>query len=287
MRRWMKVALGAGAVWTAGCGGSTTPDPSTVSETPAPIPNAGGTQPATESDGLRPVPAAAEVDQAALDSDTAAARDAFQRLLVAAENNRPDDWVAAEEQLKNLGAAIVPALIPALEGDQSLAREMAVMFLAQLGPDAAPAAGALAKLLDDPSPFVQVNAASVLTTLEDPPAAAIQTLVTLLEHPENNLRITAINALGNVPAAGDAAVAALAGCLSDADPIVRQAAAATLGRVGSGAKSALPQLRTLLTDADPAVKEAALFAIRALDPAVVGGDGTAVNTSAEQDRIAE
>lgn len=208
---------------------------------------------------------------------------AFRRLLQAAESGRPDDWVTAEAELQQLGSAVLPTLIPPLSGSDPLAREMAVMFLAQLGPDAAPAAVALEGVLSDPSPFVQVNAAALLTTLESPPPAAIETLLELLEHPENNLRVTAVSALGNVPAAAKRVVPALKNCLTDADPHIRLTAATALGRIGQPAVSTLPQLRTLVNDDDPAVKDAALFAIRQLDPELGDQSSTTITTGGTAD----
>lgn len=209
------------------------------------------------------------------------AADVFQALTRAARLGDPESWMVEEEKLKSYGADAVPCLTQALSSDDALDREMGVMFLAQLGPDAGAAATALEHVLDDDSPFIRVNAAALLTIFDDPPAAAIATLLELTAHPEVNLRVTAIGALGNVPESAATTVPKLLRTLQDEDPLVREAVVNTLARLGKPASSTVPQLQALLQDPEPAVKEAALFAIRVLSADATAGSGTTVTTSAE------
>lgn len=278
------LCLGLTAI-VMGCGTSTElPAPETAAEVPSPSlkPALSGTRVVTAAPDLQPVPdAEGQPVEAGMSAEAQRADQAFRRLLAAAQGDRPDDWTAAEAELKELGSEIVPALIPFLADDQPLARELAVMFLAQVGPDAAPARDSLIPLLTDPSPFIRVNAASLLTTFEDPPAVAITALSDLLSHEDPNLRVNVLFALGNVPESAADLVPAIAASLDDENPQIRQAAANTLSRLGEPARSSLPRLRNLLEDSDPAVKEAALFAVRVLDPAVTPASGTSLPASAE------
>ncbi len=281
---------GFGGALLIGCGGnSTVPGPAVGETTPAgataeqPADLTQETASADESTTatpkpLRPVPTTADSES----DETRRARQAFTNLLAAAEKDDPEAWSAAEQELQALGAAIVPALIPALEGDAPLPREMAVMFLAQLGPEAAPAATALEALLTDPSPFVQVNVAALLTTFQARPLGLIDTLLTLLEHPDTNVRLTALSALGNCAEDASAAEAALRRALDDADPRIRQAAITTAGRWGPVAAALLPSLRQLAEAEDPETQAAALLAVRKIDPETAPGDTVTLPAGAEQ-----
>lgn len=270
-----------------GCGVSNPPQ-EVISEKPATPKNAGVEQ--TESvstvpepliapvaPDLQPVPAS---NAPAPVAESTAAEKAFRRLVEAAQNDQADQWLQAEAELRALGSAIVPVLTPILDNEEGLAREMAVMFLAQIGPEAAPAASALERLLNDPSPLLQVNAAALLTTFDQPSPGAIKTLTQLVDSPDTTLQLTAIGALGNVDNPPESAVKALTRALSTSNAQVRQAAANSLGRMGGSAVAAIPQLRELLADPEPPVKEAALFALQVLAPDTAEGPSVAVPASA-------
>lgn len=268
----------------AGCGATsdTAPVASTpqVADSTVPAVSSSLTVATTDQMELQPVPTP-ESDTAGSSERTRAAQAAFERLVAAALGDRPDDWATAEVELKEFGADIVPALIPVLSDEQSLKRELAVMFLAQLGPEASPAREALLPLLNDPSPFIRVNTASLLTTFEKPPQEVVATLKDLLSQEDPNLRVNVLFALGNVPESAAELVPVIATSLADENPQIRHAAASTLGRLGESARVSLPQLKQLLDDADPAVKEAAMFAVQVLEPAVTPAAATAIPTSAE------
>lgn len=291
MSRWHTAAMwGFGCALMSGCGGnSTAPVPAIGEATPAaatvtrpadstPETAAAGESTTATPENLQPVPTIADSES----DETRRARQAFANLLAAAEKDDPVAWSAAEQELQALGAAIVPALIPALEGDAPLPREMAVMFLAQLGPEAAPAATALEGLLTDPSPFVQVNVAALLTTFQARPFGLIDTLLTLLEHPDTNVRLTALSALGNCPEDATAAEPALRRALDDEEPRIRQAAITTAGRWGPAAAALLPSLRQLADAEDPETQAAALLAVRMIDPETAPGDTVTLPAGAVQ-----
>lgn len=260
MRRWIGLIGGGVCTVVIGCGEAANNGPEML-QTPR--------QASSEAalPDLQPVPTPESSGQVTASSTESAARAVFDRWVAAATENDPDAWTKAEQELQALGATAVPSLIDVLETGQPLAREMAVMFLAQLGPQAEPAAEALTKLLNDESPMVRVNAAGVLTTFETAPESATQTLTALLSDTDPNIRTTAAGCLGNVAELPPAVIQRLAGCLRDETPSVRAAAATTLGRCGEKAASTLLKLRQLATDEDDAVRQAAAVAVRQIDPA--------------------
>ncbi len=206
---------------------------------------------------------------------------AFGRLVEAAEGGQPDDWAAAEQDLQAAGDLVIPVLIEHLDDERPQARELAVMLLAQVGPEAAPAAPTLVKLLGDPSSLIQVNAAATLIMIGDQPrdeesdtptedgaervALAVRTLATLLKHPEENIRMTALSSLGNAGLAAKPAIPRMTAALGDVNPQVRTMAASSLGRLGPLAAAQVAALKSLAEDEDPEVRGAAALAIRQIE----------------------
>ena len=199
-------------------------------------------------------------------TNTAArAQDVFERLIKSAESGDAEAWTKLEGELHELGLAAVPALAERLSDANSVARELAAMFLAQLGPDASPAAEGLLQLLDDDSTFARVNAAAALSTFEGHAEKVVPVLTALLGDDDVNVRITAATSLRNVGPVGREAVGALSRLLQDSDSRVRAAAATTLGELGTLANSSLAALRTLDDDEDEQVRTAATRAIKRID----------------------
>lgn len=206
---------------------------------------------------------------------------AFGRLVEAAEGGQPDDWAAAEQDLQAAGDLVIPVLIEHLDDERPQARELAVMLLAQVGPEAAPAAPTLVKLLGDPSSLIQVNAAATLIMIGDQPrdeeadtpaeegaervTLAVRTLATLLKHPEENIRMTALSSLGNAGLAAKPAIPRMTAALGDVNPQVRAMAASSLGRLGPLAAAQVAALKSLAEDEDPEVRGAAALAIRQIE----------------------
>jgi HEAT repeat protein len=260
-----------------GCGGAT--EKPMASEPPSSTATA-----TTALPDLQPVPSVTEPDLPEDNPIDSQALAVFNRWVAAAADNDPEAWTKAEQELQGLGASAVPALTTVLDGDLPLAREMAVMFLAQLGPQAEPAADALAKLLDDESSLVRVNAAGVLTTFETAPESAVLTLTALLTDTDPNIRTTAAGCLGNVPELPPAALRQLAGSLDDPEPSVRTAAATTLSRAGTKAAAVLPKLRQLTADDDETVRQAATMAVRLIDPSQAPAASETVPVGATEER---
>ena len=73
--------------------------------------------------------------------------------------------ILATAELVGEGSRILPALADLLQDGDSAVRYWAAVALEALDPEAAPAAGDLKKVLDDPSPDVRITAARVLCRL--------------------------------------------------------------------------------------------------------------------------
>ena len=190
---------------------------------------------------------------------------AFDSLVKAAESGDADGWAKADAELHQLGRAAVPALTARLTDTNPVSRELAAMFLAQLGPDAEPAAKGLVKLLSDESAFARVNAAAALSTFDGYTEQVVPVLTALLTNFDVNVRLTAATSLRNTGSAADKAVAALTQALSDTDSRVRTAAATTLGELGPSAAKSLSKLKQLEGDEDAQVVAAASRAVRRID----------------------
>jgi N-sulfoglucosamine sulfohydrolase len=77
----------------------------------------------------------------------------------------PQARILAAAELVGAGPKVLPGLMEYLEDGDSAVRYWAVVALEALGPEAAPATGALRKALEDPSPNVRFAAAGVLCKL--------------------------------------------------------------------------------------------------------------------------
>jgi len=77
----------------------------------------------------------------------------------------PQARILATAELVGAGPRVLPALADLLKDNDSAVRYWAAVGLEALGPEAAPAADALKKALDDPSPNVRFTAAGVLCQL--------------------------------------------------------------------------------------------------------------------------
>ncbi len=205
----------------------------------------------------------------------------------------------------SLGAAAVPRLIEGLKHEQL--RIPLAEALGRIGPAAAPAAPALAKLMTDKSAPVVMAAATALAAIgpdakaavpqlvaaldssgdqpaEAAPAAAfalgrigtasadaVPALQKLLQSKNESLALVSAWALTQIRP-GDAqvtgaALPVLIAGLSAKPPLMRQSSAEALGSMGPAAKSALPALKKAAADSDKAVSEAAKQALAAVEKA--------------------
>lgn len=203
---------------------------------------------------------------------------AFAALVAAAQANDADGWAKSETKLQELGVHATAALAAHLEDENQVARELAAMFLAQIGPEASSAASGLVKLLNDDSTFARVNAAAALSTFEGYADKVGPVLTQLLSDEDENVRLTAATSLRNLGAEASKAVMGLSKALRDPNPQIRAAAAVTLGEIGPEAIASLPALRQLRSDSEEAVVTAATRAIRRIDE--TSKDTTALATPA-------
>lgn len=278
MNRWLIACSGLLGIGLVGCGGTTSPRPDAPQPRSAAHADSAGPDGSVTADDSellsRPkLPAVAISDGP--DKHVQQSQEAFARLIQAAEAGDPSGWRTAEEDLQQLGALALPALVPALKSAEPLHRELAVTFLAQLGPEAAPASDELAALLLDESPIIRVNAAAALSALARPFPASIDALTELVAHEDAHIRETAISALGNAARSPESVLPVLASSLSDDELRVRIAAAVAIGQFGTAAQSFATKLRLLSADEDPSVRNAVTTALELIET-----DGKTVPTGA-------
>lgn len=195
----------------------------------------------------------------------AAADQAFADLLEATRSSNPDAWGAADRALKELGAQAVPTLARYLGDDDPTARELAVQFLAELGPDAKGAETALTKALADDSPMVRVNSAAALLAMNESSAEVISALQSMLQDDDPSVRLPAAISLASMSETVSEAVPVLTELLTAQEPGIRQTAVETLGRLGKQAHSSLTALRQLESDENAEVRTAAAAAVKDIE----------------------
>ena len=198
------------------------------------------------------------------------------------------------------GPKSVPRLIKALEYEAL--RGQVAQVLGRIGPPAAPATSALAKLVDDPDPNVAIEAAHALGKIGPGAKAAVPELVDALKHPEGRTAYAAAYALGAIGPDAAAAAPTLLAVVENSDnslslvcawslvkvrgasaqtaaavlpelitglesslPQSRETAADTLGELGTLAKKAVPQLQRAANDENERVRAAATAALKAIN----------------------
>jgi HEAT repeat protein len=204
----------------------------------------------------------------------------------------------ALDALATLGPKAVPRLIELLKHKDL--RVQVVYVLGQIGPGAAPAIDALAKLVNDPDvnlateavlaigkigPDAKVAVPALIKALEQencpdahailytlgrigPNAAAAEPLVVrAMKSKDGSMAVVgawAFTKIGPRTAKPAAAVPVLIACLSDSLPETRKAAAEGLASMGPAASDAAPALKKALGDESKAVRESAAKALKAV-----------------------
>jgi HEAT repeat protein len=203
----------------------------------------------------------------------------------------------AMDALAALGKPAVPRLIDALKHEKL--RPQVAHILGHIGPDAAPAAEALAKVAASQDARAASEAALALAKIGPAAKAAVPQLSAALAKPDCACPHAIAYALGSIGADAAAAEPALLATLKsddrslavmgawaltkvkpadavakavpvliaglgDAHPQTRRVAAEALGELGPQAKSAAAALEKASADQDPAVRAAAAEALRAV-----------------------
>lgn len=220
-------------------------------------------------------------------------------ILMSALDDADDDTVVVMlDALVAVGPAIVPRLVKALGNEQ--AQPYVCYMIGELGPAAAPATEALAKLLTAPKEETQTEAAFALAEIGPDAAAAVPALTKALDS-EGPVRFAASYALGRIgkkamkakpallaqlndddsmalisawalahihpecPACQEKALPVLIAGLDDPSGEYRSEAASGICCFGAAAKGAVEKLKKALDDADEDVREAAEAALKAID----------------------
>lgn len=220
----------------------------------------------------------------------------FEKALAEADETTTHYMLDA---LAGLGPKAVPRLIAALK--HTSLRGQIAHILGQIGPPAAPATDALAKLVSDEDPNVGIEAAHALAKIGPAAKAAVPALIAALDYPESKARHAAAYALGAIGPAAAAAEPALLKVINGTDDSLslisawalikisgvsaktaaavlpelitglqssssesRQHAAETLGSLGALAKESAPELEHATKDADQRVRAAAAAALKAI-----------------------
>lgn len=117
-------------------------------------------------------------------------------------------------------------------------------------------AAELERMLRNPSPAAQAQAAFGLSRLGPEARSAVPALIDALTK-DSLVRQNAALALGQIGPDARDAVPALIQALSDSEWAVRRQAALALGQIGPEARKAIPALQKLIRDPDPLVRQAA------------------------------
>ncbi len=202
----------------------------------------------------------------------------------------------ALDALAALGPPAVPRLIDALKHEKL--RGQVAYVLGQIGPAAAPATPALAKLIADKDDRVAHEATLALAHIGPGAKEAVPALTAALAHDKTSNAHAIVYALGSIgPVAGEAepvllglldnsdrqlalvsawalahisptsaevakkALPLLIAGLKDRAVLVRQGAAEGLGSLGPAAKEAVPALQSAGNDKDPSVRAAVTRAL--------------------------
>jgi len=150
----------------------------------------------------------------------------------------PSVVMPALESLADLGADAVPVLVESLKNPK--ARYWATVALTEIGPAAAPAAGALTAAALNGEPEERMQAMLALAAIGEPAAEAADELSTALDSPDTAVKSSAAYALGRMRVAS--ADAALEKASADGDPF--------LAGIASWARARIhPDDKTLVTAA--------------------------------------
>jgi HEAT repeat protein len=159
----------------------------------------------------------------------------------------------------------VATYIAQLTGKDSAAQASAAEALAQLGPDAQPAATTLVRACDTDDDSIREWLTSALESLGPPPTEQLRDLIPLVASKNLDVAYWAATLLGRLHDTAAPAVPALTTALgASTEQSVRERAAWALGQIGAPAKSALPALREAAASKEPRLSRLATEALAAI-----------------------
>ena len=185
-----------------------------------------------------------------------------KRLLAGLKDK---DWGLSDALSAALGkvdaktaAAIVPHVVPMLEGDDRQAQRLAIVVLANIGPAAEGVVPALGKMVAGKAhEHLRREAARALDSIGPTAKAAVPELTAALKSGDATLVEIAAGALGAIGPAAAPAVPQLSPLLKHGDAALRKTAALALGRIGS---PSVPAFKAVLKEkgkgVDPAIVDA-------------------------------
>ncbi|HEY4234909.1 MAG TPA: HEAT repeat domain-containing protein [Lacipirellulaceae bacterium] len=162
-------------------------------------------------------------------------------------------------------ASTIDATIVQLASKDAAQQASAAEALAQLGPDARPAAAALVRACSTDDDSIREWVTSALESLGPPPAEQLNDLIPLVGNKSLDVAYWAATLLGRLGAAAKPAIPALISALQgSAEKSVRERAAWALGQIGTTASSALPALREAAASREPRLSRLATEAVAAI-----------------------
>jgi HEAT repeat protein len=158
-----------------------------------------------------------------------------------------DVGFAAASALGRMGRAAVGPLVRCLDHPSPVVRFLAAYALGKIGPDAEPAAVALAEMFDDEEEAVRMEAIWATAKITPRARSAVRRIIERLEDEETCVRVAAVDALGSIRPTTPGIVERLTHALGDEDGLVQAHAANALGDLGAKAAPAVTALANTLT----------------------------------------
>ncbi len=172
-----------------------------------------------------------------------------------------------EDPLRTGLRAAVPLLVPEISHPEVRVRLAALYVLETLATEAAPAAEAVVKVLQDTDPFVRWAAVRTLGKMAPLEAdKSVPGLAKLVDDENADVRLTALAALERFGPQAKVAVPALRQAVNRKDPESRVAAIQALAAIGLEARAAASELITALSAPEAEVRLAAAASLAKLGP---------------------
>jgi HEAT repeat protein len=178
----------------------------------------------------------------------------------------------------------VTSLAEELSRKETRIRLAAFYVLESLGPESAPAAGAVVATIKDPDSFIRWAAARTLAKMAPAePKKAVAGLAELTADPNGDVRGAALSGLRRYGSAAKDGVPALSRALQQDDPGTKLLALQALAGIGPGAEPAVPALTAALSAPQAELRAAAARALGKIGPAAASAEGTLIKMLQDPD----